>query len=30
LLSETNQTRYAYSQGRYPHSSNLCENDTYW
>ncbi len=27
LLSETNQTRYAYSQGRYPHSSNLCKND---
>ncbi len=27
LLSETNLTCYAYSQGRYPHSSNLCEND---
>ncbi len=23
LLSETNQTRFAYSKGRYPHSSDL-------
>jgi len=27
LLSETNHTHYAYSQGRYPQSSNLREND---